>query len=280
MRTAVKIEEAVARIILWVSGIIILSVLFFIIFHIVSNGLLAINWEFLTEPPRAMGREGGIFPVIVGTIYVVGVAVLLGAPIGVMAAIYLTEYAQKGKIVRTVRFFVETLAAVPSIIFGIFGFLFFVIYLDWGWSILSGGLTLACMILPVVIRTTEEALKAVPDSHREGSLALGATLWQTSYKVILPSALPGVITGVILGIGRAISDAAAVFMTAGMAALVVPTSIWDPARTLTVHLYVLASEGICFERAYATATVLIVVILLLNFTAHWLINLMMKKQRI
>lgn len=280
MRTAVKIEEAVARIILWVSGIIILSVLFFIIFHIVSNGLLAINWEFLTEPPRAMGREGGIFPVIVGTIYVVGVAVLLGAPIGVMAAIYLTEYAQKGKIVRTVRFFVETLAAVPSIVFGIFGFLFFVIYLDWGWSILSGGLTLACMILPVVIRTTEEALKAVPDSHREGSLALGATLWQTSYKVILPSALPGVITGVILGIGRAISDAAAVFMTAGMAALVVPTSIWDPARTLTVHLYVLASEGICFERAYATATVLIVVILLLNFTAHWLINLMMKKQRI
>ena len=280
MRTAVKIEEAVARIILWVSGIIILSVLFFIIFHIVSNGLLAINWEFLTEPPRAMGREGGIFPIIVGTIYVVGVAVLLGAPIGVMAAIYLTEYAQKGKIVRTVRFFVETLAAVPSIIFGIFGFLFFVIYLDWGWSILSGGLTLACMILPVVIRTTEEALKAVPDSHREGSLALGATLWQTSYKVILPSALPGVITGVILGIGRAISDAAAVFMTAGMAALVVPTSIWDPARTLTVHLYVLASEGICFERAYATATVLIVVILVLNFTAHWLINLMMKKQRI
>ncbi|MCD5406580.1 MAG: phosphate ABC transporter permease PstA [Desulfotomaculum sp.] len=280
MRTAVKIEEAVARIILWVSGIIILSVLFFIIFHIVSNGLLAINWEFLTEPPRAMGREGGIFPVIVGTIYVVGVAVLLGAPIGVMAAIYLTEYAQKGKIVRTVRFFVETLAAVPSIVFGIFGFLFFVIYLDWGWSILSGGLTLACMILPVVIRTTEEALKAVPDSHREGSLALGATLWQTSYKVILPSALPGVITGVILGIGRAISDAAAVFMTAGMAALVVPTSIWDPARTLTVHLYVLASEGICFERAYATATVLIVVVLLLNFTAHWLINLMMKKQRI
>ncbi|MCD5405453.1 MAG: phosphate ABC transporter permease PstA [Desulfotomaculum sp.] len=277
MRTAVKIEEKIAKAVFWSAGIIILGILFFIIFHILKEGLFAINWEFLTEAPREMGREGGIFPIIIGTIYVVALSIAVGAPIGIMAAVFLTEYAKKGKLVRTIRFFVETLAAVPSIIFGLFGFLFFVIYLGWGWSIMSGGLTLACMLLPIIIRTTEESIKAVPESYREGSLALGATRWQTVYKIVLPCALPGIITGVILGIGRAISEAAAVFLTAGMAGLIVPESVWDPARTLTVHLFILASEGICFERAYATAAILVIMILIINYAAHKLSGMITRK---
>ncbi|MCL0052298.1 phosphate ABC transporter permease PstA [Peptococcaceae bacterium] len=276
MRTAVKIEEKIAKAVFWSAGIIILGILFFIIFHILKEGLFAINWEFLTEAPREMGREGGIFPIIIGTIYVVALSIAVGAPIGIMAAVFLTEYAKKGKLVSTIRFFVETLAAIPSIVFGLFGFLFFVIYLGWGWSIMSGGLTLACMLLPIIIRTTEESIKAVPESYREGSLALGATRWQTVYKIVLPCALPGIITGVILGIGRAISEAAAVFLTAGMAGLIVPESVWDPARTLTVHLFILASEGICFERAYATAAILVIMILIINYAAHKLSGMTMR----
>lgn len=279
MRTAVKIEENIAKAVLWTSGVIILSILAFIILYILKEGMSAISWEFLTESPRDMGREGGIFPIIVGTVYVVGVSILVGAPIGIMAAVFLTEYAKKGKLVSTIRFFVETLAAIPSIVFGLFGFLFFVIYLGWGWSIMSGGLTLACMLLPIIVRTTEESIKAVPNSFREGSLALGATRWQTIYKIVLPCALPGIITGVILGIGRSISEAAAVFLTAGMAGLDVPESVWDPARTLTVHLFILASEGISFERAYATATILVILILIINFAAHRLISLVIRRQQ-
>jgi len=279
MRTAVKIEENIAKAVLWASGVIILSILAFIILYILKEGMSAISWEFLTESPRDMGREGGIFPIIVGTVYVVGVSILVGAPIGIMAAVFLTEYAKKGKLVSTIRFFVETLAAIPSIVFGLFGFLFFVIYLGWGWSIMSGGLTLACMLLPIIVRTTEESIKAVPNSFREGSLALGATRWQTIYKIVLPCALPGIITGVILGIGRSISEAAAVFLTAGMAGLDVPESVWDPARTLTVHLFILASEGISFERAYATATILVILILIINFAAHRLISLVIRRQQ-
>lgn len=277
MRTAVKIEEKIAKAVFWSAGIIILGILFFIIFHILKEGLFAINWEFLTEAPREMGREGGIFPIIIGTIYVVALSIAVGAPIGIMAAVFLTEYAKKGKLVSTIRFFVETLAAIPSIVFGLFGFLFFVIYLGWDWSIMSGGLTLACMLLPIIIRTTEESIKAVPESYREGSLALGATRWQTVYKIVLPCALPGIITGVILGIGRAISEAAAVFLTAGMAGLIVPESVWDPARTLTVHLFILASEGICFERAYATAAILVIMILIINYAAHKLSGMIIRK---
>jgi len=279
MRTAVKIEENIAKAVLWASGVIILSILAFIILYILKEGISAISWEFLIESPRDMGREGGIFPIIVGTVYVVGVSILVGAPIGIMAAVFLTEYAKKGKLVSTIRFFVETLAAIPSIVFGLFGFLFFVIYLGWGWSIMSGGLTLACMLLPIIVRTTEESIKAVPNSFREGSLALGATRWQTIYKIVLPCALPGIITGVILGIGRSISEAAAVFLTAGMAGLDVPESVWDPARTLTVHLFILASEGISFERAYATATILVILILIINFAAHRLISLVIRRQQ-
>jgi phosphate transport system permease protein len=220
-----------------------------------------------------MGRLGGIFPTIVGTLYLTVVALAIAAPFGVGAAIYLTEYAKRGRLTNVLRFGVESLAGVPSIIFGLFGFVAFVIFLGFGWSILSGGLTLALMILPTIIRTSEEAIKTVPRSYREGSLALGATQWQTIRKVVLPSALPGILTGLILGLGRAVGETAAVMLTAG-SSLGMPVSIMDPVRTMSIHLYVLAVEGLSLEKAYATATVLIFVILLINLVATRTIRLL------
>nr|WP_207754977.1 phosphate ABC transporter permease PstA [Desulforadius tongensis] len=268
-----------ARASLWLAVILTLGILFLILFHIISQGIFGINWEFLTQAPKKMGKEGGVLPAIVGTVYLVAVALAVATPIGVMAGIYLTEYTRKGKLVSTIRFFTETLAGIPSIVFGLFGFLFFVIFLEWGWSIISGGLTVAFMILPTIVRTTEEAIKSVPQSYREGSLALGATRWQTVYKIVLPSALPGIVTGIILGIGRVVGETAAVYLTAGTSGFIIPSSVWDPARTLSVHLFVLASEGISFEKAYATAAVLIMLIFVINFMANKLMNLMIKRRR-
>lgn len=279
MRKSVLIEENLARALLWFSVIVTLGILFMILFHVLSQGVFSISWEFLTEIPKEMGKKGGILPAIVGTIYLVAVALAVATPIGVMAGIYLTEYTRKGNLVSSIRFFTETLAGIPSIVFGLFGFLFFVIFLGWGWSIISGGLTVAFMILPTIVRTTEEAIKSVPMSYREGSLALGATKWQTVYKIVLPSALPGIVTGIILGMGRVVGETAAIYLTAGTSGFQVPTSVWDPARTLSVHLFVLASEGISFEKAYATATVLIVLIFFINFVANKLMSLMMKSRQ-
>ncbi|MBO8137549.1 MAG: phosphate ABC transporter permease PstA [Desulfotomaculum sp.] len=279
MRKSVLIEEKIARGSLWMSVLITLGILFVILFHIISEGIFYVSWEFLTEMPREMGKEGGVLPSIIGTVYLVAVALGVATPIGVMAGIYLTEYTRKGKFVSTIRFFTETLAGIPSIVFGLFGFLFFVIFLGWGWSILSGGLTVAFMILPTIVRTTEEAIKSVPHSYREGSLALGATKWQTIYKIVLPSALPGIVTGIILGMGRVVGETAAVYLTAGTSGFMIPTSIWDPTRTLAVHLFVLASEGISFEKAYATATVLVVLIFIINFIANKLMTLMVRKRQ-
>ncbi|MEG6615495.1 phosphate ABC transporter permease PstA [Peptococcaceae bacterium 1198_IL3148] len=279
MRKAVIFEEKLARGSLWLSVMLTLGILFTILFHVISQGITGINWGFLTEMPREMGKEGGVFPAIIGTIYLVAVALSVATPIGVMAGIYLTEYTKKGKFVSAVRFFSETLAGIPSIVFGLFGFLFFVLFLDWGWSIISGGLTVALMILPTIVRTTEEAIKSVPLSFREGSLALGATRWQTVYKIVLPTALPGIVTGIILGVGRVVGETAAVYLTAGMSGFQVPTSVWDPARTLSVHLYILASEGISFEKAYATATVLIILIFIINFIANKIMRLMIRNRQ-
>jgi phosphate transport system permease protein len=238
-----------------------------IITYILIHGVGHINTEFLTEEPRRMGKEGGIFSVIIGTLMVTGVGVLIATPIGIAAAVYFTEYAKAGKGVSIIRFFTEILAGIPSIIFGLFGFAFFVIFLGMGWSVASGGLTLAMMVLPTLIRSTEESLKTVPMSYREGSLSLGATKWQTIVKVIIPCCKPGILTGLILGIGRAIGETAAVMLTVG-SSLQVPSSIFDSTRTMSVHLYVLASEGLSQEKTYATAALLIFIILLINGTAN------------
>lgn len=276
MRNSVKIEEMVAKTLLWLSVLLTLGSLFAIIFHIMEQGLGVISWEFLTTAPEDMGREGGIFPSIVGTVYLIVVSLFFAAPIGILAAIYLTEYTPKGRIVNIIRFATETLAGIPSIVFGLFGFAFLVIFMGFSWSILSGGLTVAFMILPTIVRTTEEAIKSVPNVYREGSLALGATKWQTVYKIVLPTALPGIVTGIILGIGRAVGETAAVLLTAG-SSLNMPTSIMDPARTLSIHLYLLTFDGISFEKAYGTATVLILLILIINLTASYLMNRMATK---
>lgn len=252
---------------IYLSAAITIISLVTIITFVLIKGLGHIDLTFLTQEPKRMGREGGIFSIIIGTIYLTLFALLIATPIGIFAAIYFVEYAKDTRLVRLIRFGTETLAGIPSIIFGLFGFAFFVILLGFRWSILSGGLTLAMMILPTIIRTTEESLKTVPRSYKEGSLSLGATKWETIVKVVLPSALPGIVTGIILGVGRAIGETAAVMLTAG-SSLGLPTSIMDPTRTMSVHLYTLASEGLSDEKTYATAALLIIVIIGINNLAN------------
>ncbi|WP_018086764.1 phosphate ABC transporter permease PstA [Desulfurispora thermophila] len=267
-------EEKLFRALLLIAIVITLSSLFSILFHIISRGISVINWEFITGYPEDMGRSGGVFPAIVGTFYIILVSIAVAAPVGILAAVYLTEYTrQDSKLVRIIRFATETLAGIPSIVFGLFGFAFLVIYLKLSWSIISGSLTLACMILPTIIRTAEEAIKAVPYQYREGSLALGATQWQTIYKIVLPAALPGIITGIILSIGRVVGETAAVLLTAG-SSLNLPGSIFDPARTLSIHLYLLTFDGISFQMAYGTATILIILILIINSLANFIMRKM------
>lgn len=279
MRMAVRIEEKIAKTLLWLSVLVTLGSLFAIMFHILEQGLGVISWEFLTKSPEDMGRQGGIFPSIVTTVYLIFVSLVFAAPVGILAAVFLTEYAPKSRIVSAIRFATETLAGIPSIVFGLFGFAFLVIFMGFSWSILSGGLTVAIMILPTIIRTTEEAIKSVPYIYREGSLALGATKWQTIYKIVLPTALPGIFTGIILSIGRAVGETAAILLTAG-SSLNMPTSIMDPGRTLSIHLYLLTFDGISFKMAYGTATVLIILILIINISANILMNRMATKTSI
>jgi phosphate transport system permease protein len=266
MLTGAKIIQRVSFTLLWTAALITLGCLVFVLFFILKEGVPSISWEFLTAYPKAMGREGGIFPTIIGSIYLTTLAILLAAPVGVGTAIYLTEYTKGGIITKIIRFATETLAGIPSIIFGLFGFAFLVTFLGFGFSLLSGSITLALMLLPTIIRTAEEAIKTVPDSYREGSLALGATKWVTIVKVVVPAALPGIVTGLVLSVGRAVGETAAVWLTVG-GALRLPTSIMDSARPMTLHLYTLASEGLSLPRAYATASVLIISIWLVNTAA-------------
>jgi phosphate transport system permease protein len=216
-----------------------------------------------------MGRTGGIFSTVVGTVALTAVAILIATPLGVGTAVFLREYTRESRISRVIRFGTDCLAGVPSIIFGLFGFVFFVIFLRMGWSILSGGLTLATMILPTIICTAEEAIKSVPHSFREVSYGLGATHWQTIRKVVLPNAFPGILTGVLLGVGRSVGETAAVILTAGSSFLM-PDSIFSPIRTMAIHFYILAREGISMEMAYATGAALILLILAINAAANWL----------
>jgi phosphate transport system permease protein len=266
MLTGAKIAQRVSFTLLWTAALITLGCLVFVLFFILKEGVPSISWEFLATYPKAMGREGGIFPTIIGSIYLTALAILLAAPVGVGTAIYLTEYTHDGIITKIIRFATETLAGIPSIIFGLFGFAFLVTFLGFGFSLLSGAITLALMLLPTIIRTAEEAIKTVPDSYREGSLALGATKWVTIVKVVVPAALPGIVTGLVLSVGRAVGETAAVWLTVG-GALRLPTSIMDSARPMTLHLYTLASEGLSLPRAYATASVLIISIWLINTVA-------------
>jgi phosphate transport system permease protein len=256
---------------IWAAAIVTIGLLGLIIGVILLRGLPSISWQFLTGTPENLGRDGGILPTILGTIALGFVALLIATPLGVGSAIYLTEYTYESRLTRAIRFGTESLAGVPSIIFGLFGFIFFVSYLQMGWSILAGGLTLALMVLPTIIRTSEEAILTVPAAYRDVSYSLGATRWEMVTTVVLPSALPGIVTGVILSFGRAVSETAAVIFTAGTA-LNLPVSPFSPVRTMAVHFYILAVEGISLEKAYATGAVLIITILLINIVANILVT--------
>ncbi len=262
---------------IWAAALLTLAVLALIIGLIMFRGLPSLSWDFLTGSPENLGRDGGILPTIVGTVVLGAVSLLIATPLGVGSAIYLTEYTHETAFTRAIRFGTESLAGVPSIIFGLFGFIFFVTYLQMGWSILAGGLTLALMVLPTIIRTTEEAIRTVPEGYRNVSYSLGATRWQMVTTVVLPSALPGILTGVILAFGRAVSETAAVIFTAGTA-LNLPSSAFSPVRTMAVHFYILAVEGISLEKAYATGAVLIITVLLINVAASALIIRLVKQQ--
>ncbi len=278
LRLPPPIAQKVAVAALWVPTALTLVVLAFIIVYILWHGLPYVTWSFLTESPRSMGREGGIFPIIVGTLVVTGLAVLIAAPIGVITAVYLTEYTREGRLTSVIRFGADCLAGIPSIIFGLFGFVFFAITLKFGMCVLSGALTLALMVLPTIIRTSEEAIRAVPASYRDVSFGLGSTRWQMVTHVVLRCALPGIGTGIVLSLGRSISETAAVMLTAG-SALRMPHSLFDSSRTLALHFYTLAREGLSYNNAYATASVLVISILIINVVAYYLMHRLTTKVR-
>lgn len=278
MRMPPAVVQRAAVAVMWALAVVTVGVLLFIIAYILWHGLPHVGWSFLTRSPMHMGRHGGIFPMIAGTAMVAGLAVLLAAPVGVGTAIYLTEYTREGRVTAVIRTGADCLAGIPSIIFGLFGFVFFAITLKMGLSVLSGALTLAIMVLPTIIRTSEEAIRAVPDAYREVSYGLGSTRWQMVTRVVLRSALPGIGTGVVLSLGRSISETAAVMLTAG-SALRLPHSLFDSSRTLALHFYILSREGISMDNAYATASVLIVAILALNVFAYWLMSRFVAKAR-
>jgi phosphate transport system permease protein len=260
----------------WASGIITIIILLVIIGYILIKGLAVVNLEFIFGEPINSGAGGGIFPMIVSSIYVTFVAVLVAAPIGVGAAVYLTQYTGENTVVKIIRFGSETLASIPSIVFGLFGLAFFVIFLGMGWSLLSGGLVLALMALPIILQVSEVSIDAVPRSYAEGSLALGATKWQTVYRVILPAAIPGITTGIILGVARAIAEAAAILFVVG-SALVLPLTVFDPGRPLPLHLYILATEGISLPNAFGTAAVLVIIVLIVTIVTNTLVERYSKK---
>jgi len=250
-------------------GIVVLAVAV-ILGDILVKGLPAISWEFLTGPPRNLGREGGIFPAIVGTLCLVAGAIAVALPIGMGAAIYLTEYTREGTATKIIRSGVDLLNGTPSIVFGLFGFSFLVLYLGFGVSLLAGQVTLALMILPTIIRTTEEALRSVPASLREGSLALGATRWQTIARVVLPPAVPGIITGAILSIGRAAGETAPILFTAAIfSSRFLPDSVFEPVMALPYHLFILSTNvpG-ATENQYGTALVLIALVVGIYLVAY------------
>ncbi|SMB92202.1 phosphate ABC transporter membrane protein 2, PhoT family [Desulfonispora thiosulfatigenes DSM 11270] len=281
MLTVPRGKEKIASLLLTLAAFSTVLILMIIIGYVIFRGINHISLDFLLDRPRKMGSEGGIFPVIVGTLYYAILTISIATPIGVGAAIYLQEYTRGNTLTKIIRFGTEILAGIPSIIFGLFGYAFFVVLLEEytkGWSLVSGSLTATCMILPTIIRTSEEALKTVPSSFREASLSLGANRWQTIYKVVLPTAIPGILTGIILGIGRAIGETAALLLTLG-GTLLSPESAFDGARTLSMHLYMVALETGNMDVAFATAVVLIILIFIINFIANFVINKIVAHQR-
>lgn len=247
----------------WISAIFTAVTLIFIVGYILIKGVPHLTPQLFELEYNS--ENVSMFPAIINTIFMIVLSLLVAGPLGIFAAVYLVEYAKKGnKLVSVVRVTAETLTGIPSIVYGLFGMLFFVTTLRWGYSMLAGAFTLAIMVLPVIMRTTEEALLAVPDTYREASFGLGAGKLRTIFVVILPSAVPGIFSGVILSIGRIVGETAALMYTAGTVAEL-PDSVMSSTRTLSVHMYSLASEGLYVNQAYATAVVLLVIVLVINW---------------
>ncbi|ULQ60669.1 phosphate ABC transporter permease PstA [Brucepastera parasyntrophica] len=256
--------------------VLVLTILGFILVYIISQAAGYLNFKFLF----GSAQSGGILPMAVTTLYVVITSLVIALPIGVMTAIFLNEYAGDSSPVRLLRLAIETLAGIPSILYGLFGLLVFCRVLGFGQSIIAGACTLSIMILPVIIRTTEESLKTIPVSFREGSLSLGATKFQTIRHVVLPSAMPGIVTSAILAIGRVVGESAPVLLTVGIAKNI-PKSIFESGRTLTIHLYYLTKEAINpddFGHAFATAAVLIIMVIIINSATRIISSRFGKKQ--
>ncbi len=263
-----------------VISVALLGILAYVFFH----GFRAVTWDFLTLPPTDSMTRGGIMPAIVGTLYLTAGAIAVALPLGVISAVYLTEYAKQGRWIRVIRIGVNCLAGVPSVVFGLFGLGFFVVYLKFGSSIIAGSLTLGILILPTIIGASEEALKAVPQTFREASLALGVSKWSTIARIVLPPALPGILTGSILGVGRAAGETAPIMFTAAAfftAAL--PKSVFDEVMALPYHIYVLATAGTNIEMTrpiqYGTVMVLVSIVLGIDLIAILIRSSMRRKKR-
>ncbi len=266
-----KHPKAVAlRILVTTAAALTVLVLFSLVFYILIKGIPNLKpslfeWKYTS-------KNASMMPAIINTITMVLMTLLIAVPFGIGSAIYLTEYAKRGnKVVPVIRMTTETLSGIPSIVYGLFGYMAFVRWLDWGYSLMAGIITLAIMILPLIMRTTEEALLAVPDSYREGSYGLGAGRLRTIFRVVLPSAMPGILSGVILGVGRIVGETAALIYTAG-SVTGVPNSLMSSGRTLAVHMYALLSEGFYTDEAYATAVVLLVLVFIINRLSAYVAN--------
>ncbi|HIW57822.1 MAG TPA: phosphate ABC transporter permease PstA [Firmicutes bacterium] len=261
-RPAAKIQSGFLRTIVYIAAILTVGVLACIIGYILIKGIPNLSLDLFSL--EYTSENVSLFPAMVNTVTMTLLSLVISVPLGVFSAIYLVEYAKRGnKLVSVVRVTAETLTGIPSIVYGLFGFLFFVTAFGWGYSMLAGSLTLVIMVLPVIMRSTEEALKAVPDSYREGSFGLGAGKLRTVFRIVLPSAVPGILAGVILAVGRIVGETAALIYTAGTVAQI-PGTLMSSGRTLAVHMYALWSEGINTNQSYATAVVLLVVVVLLN----------------
>lgn len=262
------------RVLVYLAAAVTVGVLLAVVGYILIKGIPNLKpslfaWEYTTDNVSMM-------PAILNTLTMTAVSLLMAVPFGIGSAVYLVEYARRGsRLVRLIRLTTETLSGIPSIVYGLFGYLMFVIALEWSYSMLAGTLTLAIMILPVIMRTTEEALKAVPDMYREGSYGLGAGKLRTVFRIVLPPAMPGILSGIILGIGRIVGETAALIYTAGTITGVA-TGLFSSGRTLSVHMYALLSEGLYTEQAYATAVILLIVVILINALSAWIARKVMR----
>jgi phosphate transport system permease protein len=270
MRLNPQRTQTIAFFFLFLATFLVVLPVGLIVLVIIQKGSPAINWQFLTDIPRHGMRAGGIFPAIIGTIYLVTGAIIFALPIGLLAAIYLSEYSKDNLLTRMIKLAIVNLAGVPSVVYGLFGLALFVVFLKFGASILSGSLTLGIMILPIIITTSREALESVPSSFREVSLSLGASKWQTIRHIVLPNAIPGILTGTILGLGRAAGETAPILFTVAAFYLPrLPESVFDQAMALPYHLYVISTQvpNVDEKTRYGTALVLLALVLFMNLVA-------------